>query len=1356
MTLAELIQKTGIRRLSQMGNPKQGDMFTLRLPKRPILHFPASEVIAGQEDSLGGDLGLTPQEQVLFFLTKKVDLDDLTVYVNNVLKGSDVNGGYVGKPKKAEEYNKEYFKRYPQFSRIFNADSVMKNNHAVIYNYGLLERLYPIRTRSRLTDFNRISDSLATTVANIKELSLTTDRTQYVTWSVPEKLPEAAEFKTLLHRPTLNKLRELKGHQQLFLFYLFDWFVGYNESKDYVNPLKALEERELSKLVLLIHEANKFNSIHFETFNQMRLEESSEKKFVYLYTMFERFVELRSGVEVSEGDVESEEFDILAAQLEEVQQRDPTSPLESNYLGGVQNKINEMAESGRLSTREYSYLLKQAEKYKKIPNPFGGEGTLETMLTVDMDSISKLPEGTAPDIPTIIDKSYLKNTITDFDRNYMEERFEKDLVRTVMSVQKAGLIVTDFKVEEKIDAANHILEVKVQIVAPDGQTNTIKFPIPKVDEEGTFVINGVRSRLDPQRADAPIRKTKPGEVALTSSSGKLFITLSDLAVANFDKALKDSIGGIIIQENSAITNVRVGRVFDSYLKLPKTYSTLAMKYRRFTHGGIDFNFDYKKREAELNLTKDELKLESKYEAVVVGRKGKTPVLIDYDNNFFTVTDGKVNSLGDIVDLLDLDREKLPVPFSEIVIGRRRIPVMMLLVYLHGLENLLAKLGLQYQVEDKNSRRKPEVDEVMVRFEDSKMFIKRKDAKTDLLLGGLVAWKSALKEVKHTDLNEKGGLVGPFTKHRIGNSHQRKYELYGDMWVDPIAEILLHKMKEPTEFDLLLIRATELLTTDWSPRSNDSAYMVDKHYSRMIELVHKELMVGVEDYRNNRVRQKAKMSIRPKAVQVAITTDSAITQINDINPMMADKERGRITYGGTHGRSSRTMANEDRQFHESDIGKVSEGGVDSGKVGTVFWTSANPTYDSLYGTMREWDAANDGNASILSPTALCMPFSTNNDLKRVMFGGIQIAHWINSEGLTHMSARTPFDLMMAHRVGKLYAFPARQDGKIIRLTENVIEVKYADGTTDTCQLGKLFGVSTGKTMPHEMICDLKANASFKAGDILAFNKLFFKRDWLNPTQVGVMMGAPARVALKETEDTYEDASSMSKEMAKRNTTIKTKVKDILVNFDDTVSDLVKVGAEVGYNTKLCTIRSAVGTLGDKKSEGLEGLQALGDGVPLAQVDGVIEHIEVLYCGDLSLASDSVGKIIRAENRRRKSLAVDLKKGPTTGEILEPTYIANNYVNKETVLIRVYVSYKAEMRAGDKLVVDGPLKSVPGNVFNGNVTTFRGVPIDMKFSYAGIMNRITLSPEYAGLLNLIMNQIGLNAVTIGYGGELPMAA
>lgn len=368
----------------------------------------------------------------------------------------------------------------------------------------------------------------------------------------------------------------------------------------------------------------------------------------------------------------------------------------------------------------------------------------------------------------------------------------------------------------------------------------------------------------------------------------------------------------------------------------------------------------------------------------------------------------------------------------------------------------------------------------------------------------------------------------------------------------------------------------------------------------------------------------------------------------------------------------------------------------------------------------------------------------------MFAGIQIAHWVNSEGLELMSSRTSFDITIAHRCGKLYAFPAKEDGKITKLTEDVIVVTYNNGKTDTCKLGKQFGNSTGKTMLHHVICDLKPNAKFNKGDILAFNKLFFKRDWFNPTQVGLMLGVSTRVALRETLDTYEDGCGISSNLSKRLATTTAKTKDILANFNNDIADLVKVGDIVKYNTPLCVIKESFGGMGETTGVNLEGLQQLGDGVPLAKMEGVVESIEVLYCGDVALATDSVSKIIKVDNRRRKALNEDDPSVSATGEILEPTFIANNYVGKENILIRIRLTHKDDMVTGDKLVFDGPLKSVPGAIYTTPITTVRGYPIDGIYSYAGVLNRIVLSPVYTGILNLIMYQIGLNAIAVANGG------
>ena len=66
------------------------------------------------------------------------------------------------------------------------------------------------------------------------------------------------------------------------------------------------------------------------------------------------------------------------------------------------------------------------------------------------------------------------------------------------------------------------MKYSVQTTPINGKSATFHFEIPNINEDGTFISNGVKCRLDKQRADAPIKKTASGECALTSAMSKCF------------------------------------------------------------------------------------------------------------------------------------------------------------------------------------------------------------------------------------------------------------------------------------------------------------------------------------------------------------------------------------------------------------------------------------------------------------------------------------------------------------------------------------------------------------------------------------------------------------------------------------------------------------------------------------------------------------------------------------------------------------------------------------------------------------------------------------------------------------------
>lgn len=1376
-------RRYGVRTYSQLTAALVTPVAKATLPKRPQLHF-----IPDTEEALG----IEPKDALLMMLSKDKTLEDLELYVFHQTEPAS-NEGLTGTRREAKQFIQLYHKKYAQFNRVFKLDSALKSNMPVVVNYGLIEHMYPLLVRNPLRPYYRTQDLLRTQWMTVKEMLALSDRQQYVVVRVPKTLPSEEQLREACRKQTTGTIKPFNERRDIVVLDLMAWFAGdlLGDKLTYQSYINKIERKDAERITFLIVEDDDFTSIQLEEMYQWKEEQSSAKqRLSKLYDVFTRLIELRSPAAIEPaatagGDVPLPDpalpsapdiFTTIEQAKEEAVVTKKETPVELKDLTLPAIEIvDEMAEQGMISGREYAYLSKLPSTFEKLPNPLANlpsikdpalkGGDFKDLLKRDTKDVFDVQlEKKLPPMVTVTDETYLKDRVTDFDKLYVEKQMQKDVAATVMSLQKAGIPITKYEVTEKRDAINHSFVYKIQTQPVNGHPSTFSFTLPVIRPNGTFISNGVVTRLDKQRADIPIVKVEPDECVLTSAMGKLFVSRTARAAYNTEAWLhgqillgsRESEGPDGKKIPATFKNLQVRRSFDYKQKLPYGYTLFNRKFRSFEKDGVSWFWNYKEREEWLGKP---VAVFEKDGRVVCGKKGDAVVVVDANNHYYLL-DGAGNEtfLGDYAEALGLPANKQPKPFAETKVFGRSVPVGMMLCYLLGIERYLVALRCKYEVVDRNDRsRKANPGEYVVVFKDVKLFISNMNATTELLINGFAFFEDALKAVDFNDLNVKGGFSSVFNTRQIGAHHMREFELMEKMWVDPMTELSLKQMREPTTFIPLITRAVTLITDDQHHHPASARVKVNKGYNRMVEMVYRELLTGVREYRNESTRRRNIMSINPNAVRLAILQDEAITRCEESSPIHNSKERERVTFNGAGGRSAQTLMGRHRLYMEDDIGFASEATTDNGKTGTVFWTSANPTYTSLYGHTRDWDPEKDGAPALVSPTTMVMPFATYNEGKRSNFGQIQASSWANAVGMKPFPVRTPFDVLFAHRNDKRYSFVAEEEGKVIRLTETSILVKYKSGKEDAAQLGKLFGRASGKVIPHKMITDMKEGQKFNAGEVLAWNAHYYARDWLNPMQVTLLLGVPVKVAMWETMDTYEDSSSVSAKTAREKYASEiARCRDLLVNFDDEVKNLLEVNSPVLFDTPLCTIIPSVALLDQQDEEelvGAEGLQGLANGMPKADHEGTIELIEILYCGKPQDASKSLSKLIKQDNARRAELSRQLLgEVPPTGEIEEPAFISGKYIGQNMALIRVYITQIDKLTPGDKKVLDVSVKTVPGRVFTGEFTTKGGMAIDETYSYAGVMNRIVESPKYTGTLAMILRQIGLNGAKVYRGQKL----
>lgn len=162
------------------------------------------------------------------------------------------------------------------------------------------------------------------------------------------------------------------------------------------------------------------------------------------------------------------------------------------------------AKEGIITAAEYLRLMEQNAQAANLPAPLGKEGTLSQFVKIEAKDVKidpDDPEIKIPDIATVTDKSMLKSSLQVMNKRYANNIFQKDVAGMVTQMSAAGIAIRSYNVEEKEDITGSHFEYTLQIKPIEGTASTIRFKLPKIEDDGNFKINGVPYRLRMQRGD---------------------------------------------------------------------------------------------------------------------------------------------------------------------------------------------------------------------------------------------------------------------------------------------------------------------------------------------------------------------------------------------------------------------------------------------------------------------------------------------------------------------------------------------------------------------------------------------------------------------------------------------------------------------------------------------------------------------------------------------------------------------------------------------------------------------------------------------------------------------------------------
>jgi len=352
--------------------------------------------------------------------------------------------------------------------------------------------------------------------------------------------------------------------------------------------------------------------------------------------------------------------------------------------------------------------------------------------------------------------------------------------------------------------------------------------------------------------------------------------------------------------------------------------------------------------------------------------------------------------------------------------------------------------------------------------------------------------------------------------------------------------------------------------------------------------------------------------------------------------------------------------------------------------------------------------------------------------------------VHAKGYQSMPLRTGYEQVIGARTADEFAYTAKMDGVIEKITDEYVYIKNKDGSTSGVKIGTNHGIQGGLTIPQEIITDFKVGDKVKEGDIVAWNKDYFERDWLNPKTVTFKVGAIANVAFMEGNGTLEDSSLISAALAEKLGSAYTKRKVIVVDEDDHVLNMVKIGDETDLDSPLCIIQDGSVSLDSIDEQALAALSKFSNHAPKAKIVGKVSDIQVLYRSKKENMSESVKKIVEAGDRRRAQHVKATSSGmATSGYVDKNVYVSGNKVEPGQVAIEIFIDQDLGVGIGDKGVLASQLKTVFGGILTGTNETLEGDSIDMIFGWRSVMDRIVLSAEIMGIVNAVLMEISRQA-------------
>ena len=1008
--------------------------------------------------------------------------------------------------------------------------------------------------------------------------------------------------------------------------------------------------------------------------------------------------------------------------LAEMQENDP------NVLLNEDGTLTSAAVADKVKRRlKASYMPKHSEEQIKHMKELRSrqDKILNTIPKAKMVQSKIIEESNYENAVKTSNKAITRSKYANFDKNYNEKKLQQDIDGAVGALADAEIPVFVTNKVEKDTSSQLALKKTVTYELEDewGGKHKITLDLPVIVDNNYIWFNGSKQLLGHQQIMMPIVKSGPADVQIVTWYNKLILHrrgINDTRTEAIKNFMMSNNANFKIDPGNAMAKNQT----DNY------HSTLdidmyAKQMMKFHIGHSIFILD---RKALIDrLSSLGIKFENTKDQIPVGYNSDTKAVY-YVTSQTSLTDLIMSRLNEHDKAKITSKTKSRARkqlMTEISIMERKIPLVLLLCFYEGFEEVMKKAEIPYHIVDK--------DDTLVDFDRAKYDVitcmdkyivwERDPIWNTMLMNGFSA--GYLEGYTWEEIQDPDTFGNILTNFTATPNTLFAFRQYYDFMIDPATKEILEDYELPTDLVSLCILGNKMLADNaYTPINNANAFRIRSN-EIIAEAVYKVITDAYGKFRSTqskmgRNRKPDRINVKKTAVMDEIIRKSSLTsEASILNPILEIEKARTVTPRGPRGVGKpRAMTQEKRAYDPTMLGILAMTSSNDAKVGVNRQLTLEPNITSTRGYVqitKPEDLDELSAAQLMSPAEmLSPPGALHDDGPRTAMAFKQTQYMLPVEGSCPVFFGNKVEEVMPYHISREFVVTAKQDGQVVEIKDGIVVVQYRDGTYDSIDTNPRMkkNSSSGFYIRTKLESNLtEVGQKFKKNEVLAQDQSAFTKN-SNDLSASMNIGVPIKVAIVPNYDIYEDAGPITKKLSEKFTTHMSMKTEAGIPAQSYVERMVNIGDHVEVDDPLIIYDPAhedaetnafLNEIRDKLGEDLEELVDL-QSMPQVRTEyaGTVVDIEVYASVPPEELSPSLREIVKKYTKHSANVVKLLNKYQNPGDMNyykcgqiisnAPEVVQPDYQNRvkgvqigadgKGVAIIFYIEFKDIAKTGDK--------------------------------------------------------------------------